>query len=137
MSFYEDSQGTLWMSSAEDGLVRYDRDTQTFTHYIPDTGPSRYMNCIQGDAQGFLWMGTSLGLARFDPASETFAYFDSRDGLVIDESSACFKNQQGEMFFGSRLGLNTFFPDQIRDNPNPPAVVITDLNLNNQALRTD
>jgi len=95
MSFYEDARGTLWMSSAEDGLVRFDRDTQTFTHYAPDTGPSRYVNCIQGDTQGFLWMGTSLGLARFDPARETFSYFDARDGLVIGEGSACFQNQQG------------------------------------------
>ena len=41
------------------------------------------------------------------------------------------------MFFGSLVGLNTFFPDQIRDNPNPPAVVITALNLRDQVLRTD
>ncbi len=68
MSFYEDAQGILWMGSVEGGLVRYDRDTQTFTRYVPDAGPDRYVSCVQGDAQGFLWMGTELGLARFDPA---------------------------------------------------------------------
>ena len=49
----------------------------------------------------------------------------------------CIQNEQGEMFFGSLKGLNTFFPDQILTNPNPPAVVITALNLNNQPFRTD
>lgn len=140
MSFYEDAGGILWMGSVEGGLVRYDRDTQTFARYVPNAGPDRYVSCVQGDAQGFLWMGTELGLARFDPRTETFAYFDARDGLVIgeeSEGSACFQNQQGEMFFGSSQGLNTFFPDQIRDNPNPPVVAITAVNLKNQPLRTN
>jgi signal transduction histidine kinase/putative methionine-R-sulfoxide reductase with GAF domain len=135
MSFYEDAQGRLWMGSVEGGLVLFNRDTQTFTHYVPDTGPGRYISCIQGDDQGFLWMATELGLARFDPRTETFSYFDARDGLVIGEGSACFRNQQGEMFFGSSKGVNTFFPDQIQSNPNPPPVVITALNLKNQPLR--
>jgi ligand-binding sensor domain-containing protein len=39
MSFYKDAQDTLWMGSAEDGLVRFDRDAQTFTRYIPDALP--------------------------------------------------------------------------------------------------
>jgi hypothetical protein len=137
MSFYEDAQGTLWMGNIEDGLVRFDWDSQTFTHYIPAISPARYIHCIQGDAQGFLWVNTKLGLARFDPRNETFRYFDARDGLVAGVGFRCFQNKQGEMFFASWSGLNTFFPDQIRDNPNPPAVVITALNLRDQALRTD
>jgi GAF domain-containing protein len=39
------------------------------------------------------------------------------------------------MFFGSSKGVNTFFPDQIQSNPNPPPVVITALNLKNQPWR--
>jgi signal transduction histidine kinase len=81
-------------------------------------------------------MGTELGLARFDPRSETFSYFDTRDGLVIGEASTCFQNPLGEMLFGGSQGLNTFFPDQIPDNPKPPAVAVTALNLKNQPLRT-
>jgi len=137
MSFYEDAQGTLWMGSIEDGLVRFDRDSQTFTHYTPAISPARYVFCIQGDAQGFLWVNTKLGLARFDPRTETFIYLDARDGLVAGVGFRCFQNKQGEMFFASWSGLNTFFPDQIRDNPNPPAVVITALKLRDQVLRTD
>ena len=137
MGFHEDANGALWLGTVEDGLVRYDRETQTFVHFMPETGAAKYISCIQEDARGTLWMGTALGLARFDPASETFSYFDARDGLMIGEGIACFQNEQGEMFFGSWAGLVSFFPDQIRDNPHPPAVVITALNLRNQVLRTD
>jgi signal transduction histidine kinase len=137
MGFYEDGNGALWMGSVEDGLVRFDRDTRTFRHFMLGTGIAKYVSCIEGDAQGFLWMGTVLGLARFDPHSKTFSYYDTRDGLVIGEGFSCAQSKQGELFFGSWQGLNTFFPEQIRDNPNPPPVVITALNLNNQSLRTD
>jgi ligand-binding sensor domain-containing protein/signal transduction histidine kinase len=137
ISLYEDRNGILWLGSVDNGLIRFNRDTQTFVHYLPDTGTAKYVSCVQEDAQGFLWMGTVLGLARFDPQSETFAYFDARDGLAIGEGTDCFQNKQGEMFFGSISGLVTFFPDQIRDNPNPPTVMITALTLNNQPFRTD
>ena len=137
MGFHEDADGALWLGTVEDGLVRYDRETQTFVHFMPETGAARYISCIQEDARGTLWMGTALGLARFDPASETFSYFDARDGLMIGEGITCAQGKQGEMFFGSWAGLVSFFPDQIRDNPHPPAVVITALNLRNQVLRTD
>jgi ligand-binding sensor domain-containing protein/signal transduction histidine kinase len=138
LPFYDDADGTLWLGSIDDGLVRFDRDSQTFSHYMPDTGQAKYISCVQGDDQGFLWMGTQLGLARFDPRSETFAYFDTRDGLIVGEgAAACIRNEQGEMFFGSLQGLNTFFPDQIRDNPKPPPVVITAVYLENKLLNTD
>jgi signal transduction histidine kinase/ligand-binding sensor domain-containing protein len=137
LPFYEDVNGTLWLGSIDDGLVRFDRDSRTFTHYMLDTGLAQYVSCVQGDDQGFLWMGTQPGLARFDPRSETFAYFDTRDGLIMGEGqAACIRSEQGEMLFGSMQGLNTFFPDQMRDNPNPPPVVITALNLQNQPLLT-
>ncbi len=137
MGFYEDADGTLWMGSMQDGLIRFDRDSQKFTHYMPGTGQAAYVSNVQADSRGFLWMGTKLGLARFDPRTETFSYFDARDGLVIGEVLTGCQSKQGEMFFGGMQGLNAFFPDQIRDNPSPPAVVITALNLRNQVLRTD
>lgn len=137
VAFYEDENGSLWMGSLGDGLIRYRYDTQTFTRYLPDIAPPNFVGCIMGDAQGFLWLGTRLGLARFHPSTETFQYYDKRDGLEIGETLSCYKNKQGEMFFGSWAGLITFFPEKIVDNLTPPTVAITSLNVNNRALRTD
>ena len=143
MDIYEDANGTIWIGTVSDGLARYDRETNTFAHFIPNPGGdrdealSRYVGCIEGDAQGYLWMSTILGLARFDPRNKTFTYYDARDGLTIGEGISCARGRNGEMFFGSWQGLNSFYPDQIRDNPNPPPVVITAVNLRDKALRTD
>jgi ligand-binding sensor domain-containing protein/signal transduction histidine kinase len=137
MDIYEDSAGVLWMGSVDDGLIRFNREDQTFTHFIPETGRARYVSCIQGDENGNLWMGTKTGLARFDPRSEGFRYFDTRDGLQVGEGLACYQNQQGEMFFGSWEGLNTFIPTQIHENPIPPQAMITAINLWNRVLKID
>jgi signal transduction histidine kinase/ligand-binding sensor domain-containing protein len=138
LSFYEDSKNILWMGSMGNGLVRYDRETGTFSHYLPSAGYSPYVSCIQEDANGFLWMGTHLGLARFDPRSKAFTYFDSRDGLEIgSETAECFRSESGELFFGGMEGLVSFTQGGTHPNPFPPAVVISNLSLNNKLLRSD
>ncbi len=138
ISFYDDSQGTLWMGSLGNGLIKYDRQAQTFSQFLPGPGVIPTITCIQGDDQGFLWMATFLGLALFDPNSETFTYLDSRDGLEFGSGMVeCYQNEMGEFFFGGPVGLNSFFPGEILLNPNPPEVVITSLSLNNQPFRSD
>jgi signal transduction histidine kinase len=44
------------------------------------------------------------------------------------------KGQDGEMFFGGSNGFNAFFPDNVRDNPYVPPVVITSLKIFNKAV---
>jgi signal transduction histidine kinase/ligand-binding sensor domain-containing protein len=137
MSFYEDTHGILWMGSVNDGLLRYDRASRIFTHYLPEVGIAQYIGCIQEDAQGFLWMNTAYGLARFDSPGEKYTFYDSRDGLIVDQGAACAEGPGGDLFFGSLVGLNAFYPGQLRGNPHPPSVVVTSLNLRDQVLRTD
>ena len=45
-----------------------------------------------------------------------------------------YKSHSGELFFGGSNGFNTFYPDQIRDNPQLPPIVITDFQLANKSV---
>ena len=49
MGFHEDANDALWLATVEDGLVRYGRETQTFVHFMPETGAAKYISCIQED----------------------------------------------------------------------------------------
>jgi signal transduction histidine kinase len=51
------------------------------------------------------------------------------DGLQSNEfnAGACYVNENGELFFGGIDGFNAFFPENIRDNPTIPPVVLTSL----------
>ena len=42
--------------------------------------------------------------------------------------------QSGEMLFGGNNGITTFFPENIRDNPYVPPVVITSFKIFNKPV---
>ena len=135
-AIHEDKAGTLWLGTG-DGLYRYNRENETFTHYTEYQGlPSDVIQCILDDRSGRLWLGTKKGISRFDPHNEMFRNYDEFDGLPGNEfSEGCYEDSQsGEMFFGGNNGITTFFPENIRDNLYVPPVVLTSFKIFNQPV---
>jgi signal transduction histidine kinase/ligand-binding sensor domain-containing protein/DNA-binding response OmpR family regulator len=125
----------LWIGTAGGGLNRFDRETETFIHITDKDGlPNNVVYGVQADATGKLWLSTNKGLSRFDPETKRFRNFDTDDGLQSNEfnSGASYRSQSGELFFGGVYGFNYFRPEEIRDNPHIPAVVITGFRRGNR-----
>ena len=122
-----------------DGLYRFNRQSGTFTRYTENQGlPSSTIRCILEDGPGRLWLSTQKGISRFDPQRETFRNYDMSDGLQSNEfSTGCYQAPNGEMFFGGSNGLNAFFPENVRDNPYVPPVVITSFKIFNKSVPID
>jgi signal transduction histidine kinase/ligand-binding sensor domain-containing protein len=132
----EDRTGTLWLG-AWDGLYRHNRQNATFTRYTESQGlPSSAIQGILEDKLGRLWLSTKKGISRFDPQTETFRNYDVSDGLQGNEFSqgACAQGLAGEMFFGGSNGFNAFSPENVRDNPYAPPVVITTFKIFNMPV---
>jgi PAS domain S-box-containing protein len=75
-AIYVDRSGVLWVGTQE-GLDRYDRDTDSFVHYryrADDASslPSYQARSLIEDESGILWIATSGGLTRFDRTSGRF-----------------------------------------------------------------
>ncbi len=139
LSIAEDKNGALWIGT-RNGLDRYNRSTQTFTHYTMKNGlPDDTVYGILPDASGNLWLSTNKGLSKFDTLEGTFRNYDVSDGLQGNQFNpgAYFQAQNGEMFFGGTKGFNEFQPDLVKDNPIPPPVVITDVKKYNQTIQTN
>ena len=134
-TIHEDRTGTLWVG-AFDGLYRYNRQSGAFTRYTESQGlPSSTIRCILEDGAGRLWLSTQKGISRFDPQTETFRNYDVSDGLQSNEfSTGCYQGPDGEMFFGGSNGFNAFFPENVRDNPYVPPVVITSFKIFNKPV---
>ena len=134
-TIHEDRTGTLWVGGF-DGLYQFNRQSGTFARYTEKQGlPSSTIRCIQEDGLGRLWLSTQKGISRFDPKFEAFRNYDVSDGLQSNEfSDGCYQSPDGEMFFGGSNGFNAFFPDQVRDNPYVPPIVITSFKIFNKPV---
>jgi ligand-binding sensor domain-containing protein/nitrate/nitrite-specific signal transduction histidine kinase len=128
--------GAVWAGTDASGLLRFDRAAPgaEFRRYTEKDGlVGNMVQCIMPDADGFLWLATNRGVSRFDPATGTFRNYDARDGLPNGEVLDCFQSSRGEMFVGGKGGVTTFYPEQVKDNAQPPPIVITAFRLLNQA----
>ena len=134
-TIHEDSTGTLWVGTF-DGLYQYNRQNKTFTRYTESQGlPSSTIRCILEDRVGRLWLSTQRGISQFDPKRGTFRNYGVSDGLQSNEfSTGCYQGPDGEMFFGGSDGFNIFFPENVRDNPYVPPVVITSFKIFNKPV---
>ncbi|MGD2087838.1 MAG: two-component regulator propeller domain-containing protein [Candidatus Aminicenantes bacterium] len=128
-AIYEDQTGTLWVGTYFGSLNKLeDRDKGIFKHFRKKDGlPNETINGILEDEAGYLWISTVNGLSKFDPREETFKNYFASDGLQSNEfnGGACFKANDGEMFFGGVNGFNAFYPRRIKVNPYRPPIVIT------------
>ena len=140
-AIYEYPAGTLWIGTFGGGLDKFDIATETFTHYSQKEGlPNNSVVGILSDDEGNLWLSTGKGLSKFNPKTETFRNYDVSDGLQgneFDGVKAYLKSKTGEMFFGGLNGFNAFYPEQVKDNPHIPPIVITDFKKFNESVKLD
>jgi streptogramin lyase len=130
LSICEDRSGALWVGTWKGGLNRFDRGSETFVRYTEDQGlPDITVYGILEDELGRLWLSTNKGISCFNPETEEFRNYDTRDGLQDDEfnGGAYFLSPSGQMFFGGINGFNAFYPGMIQENPHKAPIVITAL----------
>ncbi len=141
LSMNEYPAGTLWIGTYGGGLDKFDTVSETFTHYTEKDGlPNNTIAGILADDEGNLWLSTGKGLSKFNPQTETFRNYDVSDGLQgneFDGVKAYLKSQTGEMFFGGLNGFNAFYPEQVKDNPHIPPIVLTDFKKFNDSVKLD
>ena len=133
---YEDSKQNIWIGT-RNGLNLYQSGTNSFRAYRKADGlPSDAARAIIEDNNGNLWISTLNGLSKFHYESKTFKNYTEGDGLQGNEFShaARLKTRNGELFFGGRNGFNSFFPDSIKENLQPPPVYLTNFHVFNKPV---
>lgn len=131
----EDKKGRIWVGTSN-GLHLIVNKKHIRSYTTANGLPNNIVNGILEDSKGKFWLSTTNGISRFDPDNHTFKNYDTNDGLLSNEfkPNACFKNKDGQFFFGGK-GVNFFYPDSIKDNPHVPPVFITDLKLLNKSVK--
>lgn len=132
---YEDHNGAFWFST-EGGLSKYER-TGKITNYTMKSGlPDNQVFKVLEDDKHQLWITTSKGLVRMNPADGSMKIYKSSHGLVTEQFNynSGYKHTDGTMFFGSMKGLISFKPSELHKGSFIPPVFITGIQINNNEL---
>ncbi len=138
LAIREGQAGTLWLGTEDGGLDRFDPVAgRVVASYRRQDGlPSDSVTSILADDQGRLWLGTSHGLARFDPATQQIRAYNESDGVPVSlfQFGAALRSRGGELIFGGVNGFVAFDPGQLKDDLSVPPIALTDIQLANKPL---
>ncbi|MCY0911653.1 two-component regulator propeller domain-containing protein [Massilia antarctica] len=139
---HEAANGALWVGTGG-GLSRLVADRggklQFKSYALREGLANPAVDGILEDERGHLWVSNDGGIADFDPRKETFRNYTSRDGMAEGDYfvGAAWRHPDGIMFFGSfNSGFTMFDPREVRGNERAPPVVITDIQIYNQSVRS-
>ena len=91
------------------------------------------------EEEGALWLTTAKGLIKYVPGEGTKQVFTRSDGLQSEAfiSASALKARNGDIYVGSINGFNRFTPGKLKQNTQPPAVVLTGLEIFNHAIKPE
>ena len=132
LTVFEDKKGNFWVGTFNRGISLFDRDNETFTQNF-NLGNNLVRSVLE-DNSGNLWIGTDYGLSKFYPETKIVKNYKTSENFAGDRFSAnsAFKTSSGEMLFGTYDGFIIFHPEDIKDDPVPPQVVISNVSLFNR-----
>ncbi|MFT4929531.1 MAG: ligand-binding sensor domain-containing protein/signal transduction histidine kinase, partial [Phenylobacterium sp.] len=80
----QDSSGTLWAATTENGLIRARAVNLLFEHSIVPYGSPLELTTLYADDQDQIWLGTSENLYQFNPSSKRFEMAAQAVGYIKD-----------------------------------------------------
>ena len=114
----EDHTGLIWIAVPPTGLNYYDRPSDRWTQYVRDQSGrnERAVNVAPGvvslceGREGTIWVGTDVGLFRFDRQAARFTLFNEKDGLADNFIDAILEDGKGCLWLCTTSGLSKFDP---------------------------
>ncbi len=143
-TIYKDKNNLYWISSVGNGIIKYNEKDSSMINITTQNGLSSNLTFgIQEDADGNLWISTSNGLNRYDPATKKITIYYKEDGTQINQYNynSFTKLKSGELLFGGNNGFIRFNPENLKHQHHKSKIQITDfalfgerLSLNNDSL---
>ncbi len=129
--------GTVWAGTFAGGLNRIKANsngTISCSHYDEDNGlANNVVYAIFEDQNGNIWASTNKGISNLNPHNGKIINYDESDGLQSNEFfwGAGAMGKDGEILFGGIKGINTFYPEAVKQNTYIPHIVLTGFKLFN------
>jgi len=144
-SLHATPDGTLWIAHAGAGLGRWRNGGQTRVS-IDQGLLDDHISQVLTDRRGSMWIASNRGLSQvsMEELEDVFAgrasrlrtrLFGRAEGLAglqasFDYSPSACEGRDGHLWFAMRNGLLMIRPEQLRQNPIPPPVVLERVAVN-------
>ena len=98
------------MGGVNTGILKYHKDEGFIGQYVKDSFDeenliSNYINCMAFDSKGDLWIGTNIGLSKFNIANEEFTSYTVANGLTNNFINAILIDDNN-LWVSTNKGLN-------------------------------
>lgn len=136
---FEDDHKNLWVGTDGGGLNKLKGDFKGFTIIsVSDGLANNGVQSILEDSVNCLWISTRGGISRYNINTGHIVNFDRYDGLPGNEfnGNSSLHAKNGKLYFGSSLGLCSFFPSRIGRDTTFPTLVFTSLKVYNASVET-
>lgn len=105
-----DTKGAVWAVTWR-GLAKWEPESDRFETLRPEGAPEELtMHTAMFARNGTVWMGSNLGVHRFDPATRTFRWFRHARGdetsLSNDRVNSILESSDGSVWIGTQIGLD-------------------------------
>ncbi len=117
-AIFEDKYGIIWLGSEDEGLFKYNPESEKFALYRTFSNDSVTVGSIQiraitKDFSGNIWIGTAKkGVVKFDAAERKFRHFKHSDNtphsLPHNKVRTIFTDKDGDVWAGTYKGLSRY-----------------------------
>lgn len=114
---FEDAQKNIWIGSTKGLYLLTENRKELIAFKLPKGSNSinnnaNYINCIQQDAQGNVWVGLYYGgLSKYDRQKKAFVKtYTTRDGLANNNVVGILEDDKRNLWISTSNGLSRFDP---------------------------
>jgi len=112
----QDADHRLWLATHHSGILLVDPLHQSVKRLHaasepPNGLPPGQIKTVLHASNGVTWVGSSLGLYRFDRKTETFSGFTVQNGLANAHIYSLLEDEAGNLWMSTNDGLSRFSPD--------------------------
>ena len=135
LSIFEDSEGTIWVTTQGGGVCRFNFSTRRFKPLQQGVlnSTSTFFR-MEEDGDGVLWLSGYAGFVRYDPHSGDVRTYNNSTMLLDNQFNynSSLIDKRGRVYFGSLSGIVRFSPSALKKEQRMPQLVATDLYIGNE-----
>lgn len=130
-SIISDDKGQLWIGTEGQGILIYS-ESQTDFLTLEDGLLSSFITLLSKDKSGNIYIGSNLGLNKYNIRDKKLKSFTQRtgfDGIEV-KNNASYLDQNGRLWFGTVNGVYRFNPENEIFNTTEPLTSIKRFEVN-------